>query len=258
MQLKRLDIHLERPDFGPENIPIGELFGFLIEYERLLRRLAGKPEDAAETSDREMHLRLVGISNGSARITCLSPEPLYSGNRIISEVMHGRRDPPSEIIGGLLVLDETIRKRQWKVVFSGEDVESFSLGGESPFAMTPLKGETVVYGECIQVGGKTAKVKLSGNKGQIITVSVTKKLAKQIAPRLYEEIGLRGLATWEMNTRAMLSFKAYELLPYRRVSPSEAIDALSRVAGEDWARISDPDEFLEGLWRSTKRDGLNS
>lgn len=249
MRLRKIDIRLEGPDIQPESIPVGELLDLLLCYERLLRDLTGKRHSKVERKHREMRLRLVSVERGSTTLSCLAPEELYNANRTISQAIGKGSDLPPEARDSFFRLRKRIEKLGCDVKIQGEDLEPFAISRERVPTKRFIRGETTVYGECIAVGGRKAVVKLVSGSGAQIRIRLSNELAREIAKHLYEEIGVRGLATWEVSGPRIVDMEAYELLPYRRTSPKEAIQALQESAGKDWGKIADPEEFLRKLRR---------
>jgi len=66
-------------------------------------------------------------------------------------------------------------------------------------------------------------------------------LARSIGNRLYTFVGLGGTAKWDATTRAMLEFKADELLPYEAGRLTDAVGDLSALIGDDLADVTEHD-----------------
>nr|PZN74554.1 MAG: hypothetical protein DIU57_19195 [Pseudomonadota bacterium] len=244
MSLKRLEIHIQGPHVRPDQVPVRHLFSFLDRYEKLLKELAcpdGKPGP-------DLYLRLTGVKEGSLCIECVAPDELQTANKTLSEIVKGSAPPPPNAVRSLNDLQRMVEKRGWKVEFTGDEIGTLSIPGEKRLTPTCIEGETTLYGECIQVGGKEARLKLSGYKGKTLTIEISKELAKEIGRHLYEEIGVCGKGKWDFNTGTLLTFRADKLLPYRKTPLDSAIEALQKTAGPDWAKIDDIDKFLRSLW----------
>lgn len=69
-------------------------------------------------------------------------------------------------------------------------------------------------------------------------VSATKAVAQVAAKRLYELIGLEGVAEWDPVTHEITSFRASEVTSYTAGDPSEGFEKLADLAGPLLANVS--------------------
>lgn len=60
-----------------------------------------------------------------------------------------------------------------------------------------IKGETTIYGKIERVGGAEPRIVFKDHTGNKIYFEVTREVAKTLATKLYEEIALIGVATWD-------------------------------------------------------------
>lgn len=246
-ELKKISITLKRPDLQPKDLPVKELLDLLVAYEAVLRDLLDQSGIDSDIDMREMHLRLVGVREGSAVLECLAPEPLANNNETLREFIENGRPLPPRIRRHLKQLAGYVRRNEVDIWFESEGRQPLVIRHEWKFPKRFVRGDTVIYGRCLRVGGRRASVTLQISEGRPLTVIVSEKLAKEIALRLYEEIGIRGEAKWDIETGTIVAFKAVELLPYRKTSPREAIEKLREVAGSDWRRIEDVEKTLRLL-----------
>jgi hypothetical protein len=96
-----------------------------------------------------------------------------------------------------------------------------------------ISGPTTLYGHLERIGGTVPKAAirlLSGS--QFSNCSLSKELARRLAPRLYAEIGLIGNAVWNANTYDLISFEALDISPYTGTSVKKAIENLSALIGK--------------------------
>jgi len=110
-----------------------------------------------------------------------------------------------------------------------------------------LTVETDVYGHCFEIGGHPPSLVLVSSAGDKLRIRLTESLAKEVAKRLYEEIGLRVVAVFESDLYRPIEIKATKLLPYRKTAIKDAIHSLQQAASADWAKIPDPEDFLREI-----------
>lgn len=103
-----------------------------------------------------------------------------------------------------------------------------------------LIGETAVYGTLIRVGGKAPRARLELADGQAISVNLSLEMARRLAPSLYTEVGLAGVAQWDVETGQIVSFSAETILDFRPQPATDVFARLAEVAGPDaWKEVDD-------------------
>ena len=103
-----------------------------------------------------------------------------------------------------------------------------------------LIGETVIYGSIQRVGGAEPKISIKNSiDDSTLYCSASKEIAKQIGQNLYEEVGLKGIATWEKTTNQIIDFKVTEITKYKKHSITEGIKGLSNLIGKYWDDVDD-------------------
>jgi hypothetical protein len=114
----------------------------------------------------------------------------------------------------------------------------------------PIRGETTIYGIVTRVGGAnedTPTIQMRTIEGKLIYCTANQSNAKLAAQRLYQQIGLHGIAEWNVRTYEMMSFQVTAIADYERTSLSEAVDFLSQNYGEQFDTITDVDGFVREL-----------
>src|SRR5690606_25585541 len=99
---------------------------------------------------------------------------------------------------------------------------------------------TAVYGTLIRVGGKAPRARLELADGQAISVNLSLEMARRLAPSLYTEVGLAGVAQWDVETGQIVSFSAETILDFRPQPATDVFARLAEVAGPDaWKEVDD-------------------
>lgn len=118
----------------------------------------------------------------------------------------------------------------------------------SPPERMSFSGETTLYGTIVRVGGtRKPTIELKTIDEKSIRCDLDRNLAIKAASRLYEEVGLEGVATWDAETLELQRFNVIAIMDYQRVPLTEAFDRLSRSVGDSFARIGDVDEFVKKI-----------
>lgn len=108
-----------------------------------------------------------------------------------------------------------------------------------------MKHSTTLYGKVVHAGGirsYRATLVLSKN-GKVIDIHVcSADLAKDLAARMFEVVGVKGVAWTDMRTGAMTDFRAESLTRYRGkdADPVKALDKIAIDFPEAWAGVDVP------------------
>ncbi len=98
------------------------------------------------------------------------------------------------------------------------------------------KETTILYGVLIRIGGYARpRAYMQFLDGQKLSVSIANRsLAIAMAARLYQSIGVRGIATLDPRDKTLLSFHVQELLPYRDANPPKdnTFKGLAEIVGK--------------------------
>jgi hypothetical protein len=119
----------------------------------------------------------------------------------------------------------------------------------------PLKGETVVYGTVMRVGGKKPRLMFQPVGLDHVKYSdVTRPLARQLATKLYQVVGLRGIAQWDAQTFELDELEVEEVIDYVPIPVSEAFEGLSNLIGKYYADIDDVEDYVANLRDKSPED----
>lgn len=110
--------------------------------------------------------------------------------------------------------------------------------------LNTIKGETILYGKLQRVGGEVPRVVFKDHTGQNIYFEVTEDVAKQLAPKLYEEIALTGTARWDKKTFKVLDFKVSGITDLESRSLTKTFSEISSVIGKYWNEVDDIESVI--------------
>lgn len=109
-----------------------------------------------------------------------------------------------------------------------------------------IKSVVNIYGEIIDVGNNV-HVKL--DEGYNVIVTTDKDTSKKLAPRLWDYVGLRGEAKWDIETFKIDSFKLTEILDYNPGSISDAFNSLRETGTSGWDIFNSNEDITKQLLR---------
>lgn len=110
-----------------------------------------------------------------------------------------------------------------------------------------VSGTTTLYGTVVGIGGENPpylELRLFSDdilRCEIVTENAI-DLARQIAQRLYQQIGVRGIAEWNITDMSLQKFYVEELTPYRKTKLDDALDALYEIVGQDLEKLWDEEQ----------------
>lgn len=248
-------LKIEGEDVTPYTVDIGDLADVLRALRGIVtaisRDIENEPDDI---------LSLVAIGDGSDKLVlCGSPSTLHA-TRILTKALatNTTHRLPKPCHAHLRNLWKSTFDNGWDACRFVGNISTIGQGAILrsvelfPDALQ-YRGSTIVYGDCVRVGGegrKTAQLKLLDGTTLYIKLK-TKQLAQEIGKRLYQTVGLSGEAFWAVETNALLEFRADFLTEYsdRNVDGTQrsivqSLESLAKAAGNRWTDI-DPDEFIE-------------
>lgn len=118
------------------------------------------------------------------------------------------------------------------------------------FELQTINEFTTVYGKLIQVGGKREmnihlESIFTGKK--IICNIRTIEQARELGSRIYEVVGLRGIATVSITNKEIEEFEVTEILPYRESEIENNLAELRVVYSEMVKDMDNLDDFYRKL-----------
>ena len=104
-----------------------------------------------------------------------------------------------------------------------------------------VKETTILYGVLIRIGGYTRpRAYMQFLDGRKLSCSIrSRKLTITLAARLYQSIGVRGVASWDKRDHTLLAFHIQELLPDRETPNKDALKGLADLVGKYYDHIND-------------------
>jgi hypothetical protein len=128
----------------------------------------------------------------------------YEGHVIVTDLSHQER---------IAVLDASVRPRP-----------------------RTYKELATIYGRPFRVGGKqdAATIHVEADPGGMtIVCEASRDQIRKVAGRLWERVGLRGVATRNIHTHEVERFVVDEILAYEPLEPWRAFEELRQAAGPD-------------------------
>lgn len=112
-----------------------------------------------------------------------------------------------------------------------------------------LKGLTTIYGELSDAGGDKPNIHIKIDNGYSIIINADKNKVKELASRLYDFVGLKGEAEWDISTSRIKEFKLLEVLDYNPKKVVDTFGELKNLFGDGWEKYNTNDEINKQLLR---------
>ena len=126
-----------------------------------------------------------------------------------------------------------------------ETISSFNSNVEINYNLPQsIKGETTIYGKIIRVGGEEPRIHFRTSDDEKLIFDIDESLAKKLASKLYEFIGLIGTATWNINNFRIENFKIDSIIELDNKPITEILDEIKGVIGKYWDEVEDLDSYL--------------
>ncbi len=250
-------VHVSGERFSPESLALEEIADFLVNLEQMVAAVVAHKHPNLDIERRGV-IRLSSLTEGSVDLACSTPyRETGTALRSIGSVAED---------GDTARLPEEARAPFLKLLKFNHDfrtnTEIRESGGtrtrlailtpdtriNSPAASVSISGTTTLYGELLRIGGDPPRARIRLMDGEAISCTVrSRDLARELARRLYETIGVRGKGEWETVRMKLVKFHVDELTEYRQTSLMEAIESLREVAEEHYQKIDDINAFVADL-----------
>lgn len=246
-----IELRLLGPEVSPETVDVEELLALITKYKAAVLETA-KTMNQALNSD-ESRMALVRVAKGSDRLRLAIDRTL---TRPVREVSIAVRSDDWSRCGpnackSISEVSRLLRPRHWELELpSGGRGAKPILRGDTVITAPPTyvaSGETVLYGTVDDVGReKHPRLRLILADGTSVDVIGPRDEVKQLGTRLFEEVALRGVATWNLDTGRVMHFRLTGIEEFRETSLLEAFANLASVAGSNWDQV-DAKKFVRDL-----------
>lgn len=246
-----VELRLLGPDVSPETVDVDELLGLISKYKAAVLETA-KTMNQALTSD-ESRMALVRVAKGSDRLRLAVDRTLARPVREVSMAVRSNdwsRCGP-DACKSISDVSRQLRPRHWELELpSGGRGAKPVLRGDTAITAPPTyvaSGETVLYGTVDDAGReKHPRLRLILADGTPVDVTGPRDEIKRLGARLFDEVALRGVATWNLDTGRVTHFSLTGIEEFRETSLLEAFENLASVAGSNWDQV-DAKKFVRDL-----------
>ncbi len=236
-------ITISGTDVLPETTHVSDLAEFLVNIETAISEKA--KAQGVEIGEGEI-VSLTGIDRSSNKLTFTVAAILLSHAVSVSQAVETNRyeELPRQAHGALHEVSKQAVKLKWKVKFDEDRVTGIRGGTISEENQVPpappaphVEGTTTIYGRCIRVGGIKPKAEIRLYQGDVLYITVSEAMAKELARSLYEDVCIEGRARWNTEDWTIAEFEGRRISEFRATDPVTAFQKLGAAAGGRWDGI---------------------
>lgn len=235
----------------PRNVPASDLADLLKAAETLVTSTVLR--EHGKLTKEDLILGLTRVEDQSLGLTFTSSIPqivvpeFQRITKIISQ--HLFDSLPPEARDALRKIATFTRKNRCVAEFRiGTDEAVLATVDAELFipAASRLYIRTTLYGRVVNAGGKNPNAHIETIQGTMVICRGSLAQVKQLAERLYTNVGIVGNARCDVETLEIEDVEITEILPYEEVPIADAINELAKLAGYHFAGI-DADEYVKAL-----------
>ena len=245
-----IKLRLSGSGTNPEKLHIKDLIKLFEAFQKVLFFKA--PKNLKKSTQNSLwEMNLLSVKDGGAGYGFGAGEKVCdSFEEITSSINNGNyKSIPQEAVGQIQFMKNLATKGAYGIEMMNGKVRAV-VNEKTVLPKSHLiKDRTIIYGEVVRVGGiEKSKVMIATASGNNISCSVEKSTIKELAKRLYERVGLRGLAERRITDMYIESFTIAEILPYKEVPITEALEKVAPFLGSRWKGLS-PEEIVKEIRR---------
>lgn len=254
----RIEIRLLGEDKTPEKLSSRELGNLLSSIEQMIAHIVARDNPALGIDESEVVVGLAAVDQGSYVLefqTQHENEVAEAYHQVAKAITSSQYEHiPAKSIEAIRAIRTVTRHLNTETEFwesNGQRKRLATITTNTRIEEVNLaaRGTTTLYGTVVRVGGEDPpRAKLRLLDGTELNCRITQRnalrIARELGARLYDRVGIRGVATWEMSTMVLQDFFIEEVLEYSHRDIEQAFASLSEVAGPHLERISDFDAFM--------------
>lgn len=263
----QVEIRLHAEGITPDKISSRDVGELIAAVEQMLAPLVAEDNVALGLDEREVIVGLAFIKRGSYILQFETPheaEVAHAYQRIAMSIETGHyAGLPGKTVDALKKIRGAARKYRtdvefWEANGTLQQLATVNTNTQIDVETHRLQGKTTLYGTVVRIGGEDPpRVTLRLLDGRSVTCRVTQRdqfrVARQLGAKLYQTVGVRGTAFWDMQDMKLVDFLVETVLPYTHVPISQALTALHELAGSHFEAIGDAHAFVADL-RGTDED----
>jgi hypothetical protein len=240
-----LELKFEGENVNPSTIKPHEVAELIINFEKSL--LATVKQQNPEIDTDVLLFSFESIQNNSLDlrfVTLKAKEIIIASYTLLSTSIANENysSLTHDAVDGLKEISKFSRRYNCTGYFNynGRSLTSFNPETKVDFdRQNEIKGETVIHGKLLRIGGETPMVHLKINNEYNVKFDVKEAIAKKLAGSLYETVSLSGTAKWDKKSYKILDFRVNDIIETEDKPLNETFNELRNNFGKYWDNIDD-------------------
>lgn len=245
---------LELKFFGnginPEAVKPSEIANLIANFEKLLLHQAKGDDPGIDVDEVLFSFERIENKSLSLGFKALKVKQILVSSYLVIATAFTSGDYSKinrTAIGSLKEIVKFSKKHNCEGSFrlNDETISSFAPNIEIEYsAPASIKGETTVYGKIIRIGGEEPKLHFRTNDEEKLIFDIDEALAKKLSPRLYDFIGLVGVATWDIVNFRIENFEVKRIIDLEDTPITQTFNELKGIIGKYWDEVEDIESYL--------------
>jgi len=242
-------------ELKPENVKASEVADLLKAIEDVVE--SNVFEEHPELDKNQLIIGLVNVKSDSLGLQFQSPLPEYaqSGFRVLGDAVSSENtislSPRSRNALTNIVRFTRNKRCTTDLIISDNNHRREILATITPETRIDnpafLKGETIVYARVVRTGGKEPKVEIETINGRTLFCDAPLEVTKMLGTKLYETVGLIGVAEWDTELNNIEQFSIKDVTDYEQIPLKEAMRELAEVTKEFYKDIDDVGKYISNI-----------
>lgn len=259
-----LELKFEGNGINPGKVKPSEIASLIEDFEKIL--LITIKQKYPEIDTTQVLFTFDSVKNESLGIK-FTPKDIRPNGLVVKDVVlsaffffttavqeNNFKELDNDALTPLRSINKFSRKYECpaKFIYNQEELVAISPDTEIKLNKSiTLKGDTTIFGELIDSGGDNPNIHLKVNNDYIIIIDTDRQKAKDLGSRLYEFVGLKGIAKWEVDTSKIIEFKLQDVLEFKGGNTSKALTQLKNESSGFWDTLNTNDDINNHLIRDS-------
>lgn len=253
-----IEVRLNSDELSPDKISSRHIATLIGSFEQMIAAIVARNNPSLNIDESKVTVGLSAVYHGSYRAQFQSQydKEVRAAYEIATNAikLQDFGDIPTKSVDAIRRIRNIAREYRTETQFgyqNGQFIELASVSANTHIEVQipEIEGETTLYGELTSIGGiKPPKASITLLDGKKLTCNVTEReglrVARQLGRRLYTEIGVKGLARWDLRDMSIIFFRIDEVLDYEPKSITVALENTYNSMGHHLEAIDD----LEGYF----------
>ena len=246
-------ITLHRDDLSPAQLSASDLADLIKKIEALIIAET-EYQNPRLISEQDIFISLIAVKSGSIDLTF---QPNHNALiSVVSEITRAIYNHKLDTLSPdgynkLRDLRDHLKKPQLYLRIHDRNYTAEITPDLSLDDLPMIESPTVLYGELLQIGGKSPRAKMILGNGKGINCYFEKSqgrdLIKQLASKIYTWVGLRGLAKLNPIDLSIRTFHVEGIADFEDYPADENMAVLKELLAPYYRDILNPDELVTDL-----------